>query len=198
MTVDFVDRAFLHRMVEPEQPGTTAPEVAPVCDPPRGIVEAPAVTDPVVLLLVARYRDRWERLADRVDAASAAGARVIAVAGRAAGDGCTTTMNGIAHVLRLRGCDVICRDAALSPQAETFPADAGASLVLVDAGVWFPPGPLHRGRLARRALGCHAALLVRRASRPPCPACVAALTAIGIPVLGEVVTFAEALDSGAA
>jgi hypothetical protein len=41
-------------------------------------------------------------------------------------------------------------------------------------------------------------VLVRRASRPPCPACASALIAIGIRVLGEVVTFAEADDSEAA
>jgi hypothetical protein len=199
MTIDFVDRAFLQRMMQPAHLVSAGPAVIPAGEsPPVVVCEEPAAADPVVLRLVASYRDRWERLAWRVEAACAAGDRVIAITGRARGDGCSTTVNGLAHVLRLRGRDVTCRDLELSPTVATLAAETGDGLVLVDAGVWFPGGPLHRGRLARRAFGCHAAVLVRRANRPPCPACAGALTAIGIRVLGEVVTFAEAHDSGAA
>jgi len=199
MTIDFVDRAFLQRMMQPAHPPSARQAVVPAGDPPPvGCLEKPDAADPVVRRLVARYRDRWERLAERVENACAAGDRVIAITGRARGDGCSTTVNGLAHVLRLRGRDVTCRNPELSTTGATIPAQTGAGLVLVDAGVWFPGGPLHRGRLARRAFGCHAAVLVRRANRPPCPACAGALTAIGIRVLGEVVTFAEVHDSEAA
>lgn len=199
MTIDFVDRAFLQRMVQPAHPVSVRPAVVPAGDPSVVVVcEEPAAADPVVLRLVADYRDRWERLAERVEAACASGDRVIAITGRARGDGCSTTVNGLAHVLRLRGRDVTCHDPEMSPTAAMLDAEPGDDPVLVDAGVWFPGGPLHRGRLARRAFGCHAAVLVRRANRPPCPACERALTAIGVRVLGEVVTFAEALESGAA
>jgi hypothetical protein len=40
------------------------------------------------------------------------------------------------------------------------------------------------------SLGCDAAILVRRADREPAPAWTAALAAVGVTVLGEVLTFA--------
>ena len=51
-----------------------------------------------------------------------------------------------------------------------------------------PSGPLRRAWLERQSLGCHAVLLVRRADEPECPAREPALEAIGVRVLGEVVT----------
>ena len=63
-------------------------------------------------------------------------------------------------------------------------------IVLVDAGVWFPPGPVHRQRLLVKSVGCDAAIIVRRADRPAAPAHALALAAIGVTPLGEVVTFA--------
>ncbi|NCA10371.1 hypothetical protein EBR56_00935 [bacterium] len=98
------------------------------------------------------------------------------------------------HVLQRGGTVVSCRDihAARDGAIPESEDDGRPTLpTLVDGGVWFPPGPVHRGRLARAAFGCHAAVLVRRAGRSPCPAHAAALAALGIRVLGEVVTFAE-------
>jgi hypothetical protein len=48
------------------------------------------------------------------------------------------------------------------------------------------------------SLGCDAAILVRRADREPAPARAAALAAVGVTVLGEVVTFAPATTGDAA
>jgi hypothetical protein len=61
--------------------------------------------------------------------------------------------------------------------------------VLLDAGVWFPPGPLHRQRLMVSSLGVDADILVRRADAPGGTARRAALESLGIEVLGEVLTF---------
>lgn len=179
MTVDLVDLAFLKWLAEP-----VAPEIAAA--PPEPAVAArhvppSAAEDPVVATLLATCPEEWARLADHVEAAWAAGAPIVAVAGRARGDGVSTVVRGLTHVLHGR-------PAAHGPVG----SDCGDRRALVDGGVWFPPGPVHRGRLARAASGCHAAVLVRRAGRAPCPAHAAALAALGIRVLGEVVTFADA------
>ncbi|MFM7137904.1 MAG: hypothetical protein ACKO1M_12685, partial [Planctomycetota bacterium] len=71
-------------------------------------------------------------------------------------------------------------------------------IVLVDAGIWFPPGPIRRQRLLMASLGCDAAILTRRADREPAPAWAAALAAVGVTVLGEVITFATARQEDAA
>jgi hypothetical protein len=63
--------------------------------------------------------------------------------------------------------------------------------VLVDAGIWFPPGPVRRQRLVVASLGCEAAILVSR-GRERSAARAAALEAIGIECLGEVLTFTAA------
>lgn len=184
MTVDFIDRAFLHRLAVPVVP--VVPMV-PVVLPDESVVAR----------LRADFPERWARLAERVEAAIEAGHRVIAVAGRARGDGCSTIVSGLADVLQARGVRVTCLPADGAAAADLFADDGCRQCALVDAGAWFPPGPVHRGRLARAAIGCHAALLVRRAERPPCSAHGHALAAIGLHVLGEVVTFAEPSETEA-
>ncbi len=181
MTVDFIDRAFLGRLAVPAMSVMPAVPVLPAV--PRD--------ESVVARLRADFPERWARLAERVEAAIEAGHRVIAVAGRARGDGCSTIVSGLADVLHSRGVHVTCLPADGAAAADLNADGAHRQCVLVDAGAWFPPGPVHRGRLARAAIGCHAALLVRRAERPPCPAHGQALAAIGLHVLGEVVTFAD-------
>lgn len=189
MTVDLIDQAFLRRVTDPVvhdiAVATPLPSVADGSQPP------PPVEDPVVALLLATCAEQWVRLADRVEAAWTAGERIVAVAGRARGDGVSTVVRGLAHVLQERGVPMTCREhRAAGERAWTDSANDGRP-VLVDGGVWFPSGPVHRGRLARAAFGCQAAILVRRASRVPSPAHAAALAALGVRVLGEVVTFAE-------
>lgn len=189
MTVDLIDQAFLRRLADPADladpgcPDTVAAEPLTsvvVCDGP-----APAVDDPVVATLLLACTEQWGRLASHVEAAWAAGERVVAVAGRARGDGVSTVVRGLAHVFHQRGLAMTCRDRGWTDSGDDD------CPVLVDGGVWFPPGPVHRGRLARAAFGCHAVVLVRRANRSPCLAHAAALEALGIRVLGEVVTFAD-------
>jgi hypothetical protein len=188
MTVDLVDHAFLSRLA-----GAVAPASASA--PPLPAIEAsprsPVPDDPVVSALLAEYPEQWGRLARHVEAAWSAGERVVAVAGRARGDGVSTVVRGLVHVLRQRGAALTCLDTHPARADEETDSAADGRPVLVDGGVWFPPGPVHRGRLVRAALGCHAAVLVRRTGRFPCPAHAAALAALGIRVLGEVVTFAD-------
>jgi hypothetical protein len=188
MTVDLVDHAFLRRLAASVAPEKSAAE-------PRlstaACREPPVPEDPVLAALLAEYPDQWGRLAGHVEAAWAAGARVVAVAGRTRGDGVSTVVRGLVHVLERRGVEVSCRDIHAARAGEHTESAADDRPVLVDGGVWFPPGPVHRGRLARAAFGCHAAVLLRRAGRLPGPAHVAALAALGVRVLGEVVTFAD-------
>jgi hypothetical protein len=194
MTVDLVDHAFLRRLAESAAPEKDSaqpqPSIAACREPP--VPREPLVPDdPVVSALLAEYPEQWARLAAHVEAAWAAGERVVAVAGRTRGDGVSTVVRGLVHVLQQRGAAVSCRDFHAARVGTPLESADDGRPVLVDGGVWFPPGPVHRGRLVRAAFGCHAAVLVRRASRFPCPAHAAALAALGIRVLGEVVTFAD-------
>lgn len=192
MTIDFIDRAFLHRLTKPIVAMSTAAVVAPP-DSVSGEAESlPSLPeDPILARLLATCPEQWAHLAERVEAAFEAGNRVVAVAARSRGDGCSMTVRGLARVLQARGVRVTCRVRVTGSTSDFRHTDASGEHVLVDAGVWFPPGPLHRGRLARAVIGCHAAVLVRRAERQPCTAHEAALMALGIRVLGEVVTFAD-------
>jgi hypothetical protein len=103
----------------------------------------------------------------------------------------------LARVLRDRGRDVVALGSMTALATDDgSPADGGRShdkrIVLVDAGIWFPAGPIRRHRLLVASLGCDAAILVRRADRDPAPAQATALAAVGVTTLGEVVTFAAA------
>lgn len=191
MMLDLIDRAFVERHTASPQ-RTLAPPSMPViaaaiAPPVSG--GSPEAADPVVATLLDVAAAEWRRLASRVEAAVADGARVVALAGRERGEGRTTVARGLVGLLRANGCPAEYRAGTLLPEAGIDDGSMQGCLV-VDAGVWFPPGPVHRGRLARMALGCHAAILVRRSARPPCPAHEQALVALGIHPLGEVVTFA--------
>jgi len=153
--------------------------------PPTPIADAPLVER-----LLAAAWDDWHALAACVEDARLAGRRVIAVAGSRSGEGRTTLVACLAAALRARGRDVVC----VQPHDCAEAAGAGSRLhdrriVLLDAGVWFPPGPLHRQRLMVSSLGVDAAILVRRADAPGGTARRAALESLGIEVLGEVLTF---------
>ncbi|MFM8414485.1 MAG: hypothetical protein ACKOCX_07145 [Planctomycetota bacterium] len=165
----------------------TAPDAAPstplvLADP--GLVER----------LLAAGHDQWLALAAEVESARLAGHRVIAIAGGERGEGRTTLVACLARVLRDRGREVVVH--ASTADLATCPADGGRlhdkRIVLVDAGVWFPPGPIRRHRLLVASLGCDAAILVRRADRQPAPARETVLAAVGVTPLGEVLTFAPA------
>lgn len=205
MTLDALDLAFVARW----QAGLTAAGAAPpVIPPPAGQPAEPSPVGPDRLVvdadLVARLltagADQWCGLADELERARTAGHRVVALAGGERGEGRTTLVACLAHVLRQRRRDVVVHASTVELSSLTpAPADGGRRhdkrIVLVDAGIWFPPGPIRRHQLLVASLGCDAAILVRRADREPAPARAAALAALGVAPLGEVLTFARAADS---
>lgn len=225
-TLDAVDRAFLwhadQARRQPRRP-LLAPAVDAVAPVREAIIPRPAEAAPVPVITVSHSDpataasiqpelitddgmgtlvDRllrlvpqaWAHLAQRVEDAHRDGAEVIAITGARRGEGRTTLVECLARALAARGRRVERHDRApleLSPAGR----DDG-SIVLVDAGVWFPGGPLRRAWLERQSLGCHAVILVRRADQPACEARAAALEAVGLKVLGEVLTMAPPATGG--
>jgi len=184
MTLDALDQAFVARWESrPSLP----------CPPPAAstLAEPPAAAELIPRLLAAAP-EQWAALADEIEAARLTGRRVIAIAGGERGEGRSTLVECVGRVLRQRGREVEIRHGLATPPAanERPPAGHDRRIVLVDAGSWFPAGPIRRQRLVVATLGCDAAILVRRADRDPAPMRAAALAALGIDVLGEVVTFA--------
>jgi hypothetical protein len=167
------------------------PIIGAVAPPPRA-VPAPAaaavrvVTGTLVERLLAAVPDAWTGLAQRVEERHRGDAVVIAVTGARRGEGRTTIVRCLARVLAARGHAVEC---VSSPPLEPGLLGGGRPpIVFVDAGVWFPGGPLRRSWIERQSLGCHAVILVRRADQPECPARAAACVAVGLDVVGEVLT----------
>ena len=205
MTLDTLDAAFVRRWQAlptgsppppPPAPSLVSLDPVPYRAAPRSIKWTKAMegfvhgqlNTALVDRLLVDAASQWQIIADRVEAARGRGRRVIAVAGHERGEGRTTIVAALDMVLRSRGREVVVCDAGNSA------AHAGPThdtrIVLADAGVWFPPGPIRRSRLLVASYGCEAVILVRRADRPAAPAIEAALAAIGIESLGEVVTFA--------
>lgn len=203
MTLDLLDAAFVRRwQTKPRHPlPTDAPEPRQV-PPPASVVPPVAIVPPaelpigdgIVPRLLAAAGPQWQALADRLEAARLRGCRVIAVAGGTAGEGRSTLVDCLVAVLRARGRDVLRLDAAeLAARTGREPTH-DKRIVLVDAGIWFPPGPIRRPRLLAVSQGCDAAILVRRSGAATATAWEAALAAIGIEVLGEVLTFTPDAD----
>ncbi len=214
MTLDAIDQAFIARWKSREPaapagpppaadpaatlaPPPTQPEADPLrhSDAPRPLDDDLGDPELVARLLVAGGR-QWSILADEVEAARLAGHRAIGIAGGERGEGRTTLVACLARTLRDRSRDVVVLAGCIGTAgARGLPTDGGRlhdkRIVLVDAGIWFPPGPIRRPRLMMASLGCDAAILVRRADREPAPGWAVALAAVGVTVLGEVVTFAS-------
>lgn len=197
---DAIDAAFVSRWrlgADGSDAGSVAAPVAsPACLAPVPLPLAEDEGSLVDRLLHAAWPE-WNGLAAHVEAARLRGRRVYAVAGGEPREGRTTLVACLAAVLRERGRDVSCTTPLELAQA-TAP-DTGRShdkrIVLVDAGIWFPPGPIRRQWLARCVVGSEAAILVRRADRRPTPARHTLLESLGIEVLGEVLTFTDDLPA---
>ena len=137
-------------------------------------------------LLVA-VPETWVGLAQRVEERQRAGSIVFAVAGAGPSEGAARSWSASPGPRSARG-NAVEIAAAAPPEIPLPRSGRRPPIVLVDAGVWFPGGPLRRGWLERRSLGCHAVILVRRADAAPCPQRGPACAAVGLDVLGEVVT----------
>lgn len=186
MTLDWIDQAFLAGGSSPRRSPTRVEERD---EPPR--VDAPVAGDIVPRLLAAASVE-WDALADAAAGSAWSGRPVIAVTGSAPGEGRSTVAAGLVATLRSRGISaLVVPKAPLLLSAADASVARGASIVIVDAGPWFTPGPVRRAAVERSALGCDAAIFVRRESAPPCPARIACLSDIGLAVLGEAISFAH-------
>jgi hypothetical protein len=188
MTLDFLDAVFVDRwQASLGTPIPAAPAVAPVAPAlaPVATIAAPAADDFVGRLLAAA-RTEWDALADEVVAARGRGRRAVAIVACERAAGCSTLVAGLVRVLHARGRDAI---ACASDAIPTTAATHDKRIVLVDAGVWFPPGRINRQRLLVVSSGCDAAILVVRSGRRPPMAWSTCLEAIGVEPLGEVASF---------
>jgi hypothetical protein len=218
-TLDAVDRAFLwhadRARRHPSRPSQVlsnataanaavavseviAPQPAAAALVPAAAIHPQPITDDGMGTLVDRLLrvvpHAWSHLAERVEDAHRDGAEVIAITGARRGEGRTTLVGCLARAIMARGRRVECHDRV--PLELASAGREGGTIVLVDAGVWFPGGPLRRAWLERQSLGCHAVILVRGADQPACPARGAALEAVGLKVLGEVLTMTPPATTG--
>jgi hypothetical protein len=215
VTLDAVDRAFLwhadRARRHPARPSQVrsigaaaavseaiAPRPAAAALVPAAAIHPQPITDDGMGTLVDRLLrvvpHAWSHLAQRVEDAHRDGAEVIAITGARRGEGRTTLVECLARALMARGRRVECHDRV--PLELASAGREGGTIVLVDAGVWFPGGPLRRAWLERQSLGCHAVILVRSADQPACPARGVALEAVGLKVLGEVLTMTPPATTG--
>lgn len=169
-------------------PGTSA-ETSTAAAAPSSASSAPAPDEDSGLVgrLLEVARADLCAVADEIEAARRRGRRVIAITACERGAGCSTLVAGLLRVLTSRGID------ARSGNGDGPPHDGPTHdrrILLVDAGVWFPPGRIQRRRLLLASVGCDAAILVRREDRPAPSGWSVALEAIGVEPLGEVVSFA--------
>ena len=204
MTLDWLDTAFLTRQPRPKPAAPAAAPNASKAMPPAVMLPGPKPSEAsatseesVVACLLEAVPSEWGSLAAAIESATLAGVKVVAFTGGERSEGRSTIVVGVAEVLRRRGRSVAIHAQAplLLPIDEAEEARA-AEIVLVDAGPWFTTGPVRRRTVERAALGCDAAVLVRRADKPPCPAWNEVLAAIGLTVIGEALTFETALVSG--
>jgi len=202
MTLDWLDTAFLTRQPRPKPAApaatpNTSQVMPPAVMPPGPRLASATSEESVVARLLEAVPSEWGSLAAAIESAALAGVKVVAFTGGERNEGRSTIVVGVAEVLRRRGRSVAIHAQAplLLPIDEAEEARA-AEIVLVDAGPWFTTGPVRRRTVERAALGCDAAVLVRRADKPPCPAWNEVLAAIGLTVIGEAVTFETALVSG--
>ena len=159
-------------------------------------VDAPADPEGILLeRLLLESPCEWQAIATCVDAAYTDGCRVFAVVGTQPCEGRTMLVQGIARTLQSRGHRVVRVKRvsdAMHIESSDREYDSSESVVIVDAGVWFTRGPVRRQVLQQKSLGCDAVLLVRRADRTCCKVYGEAIEAIGLKLLGEVLTFAPA------
>lgn len=178
MTLDFLDSAFIDRW-------QSATSGVMSTEPVTGEIAVPHSDDFISRLLDAAPA-AWEALADEAVAARGRGLRTIAIVACERAAGCSTLAEGIVRVLHQRG-----RDAIVCP-ATAIPVDGvthDKRIVIVDGGVWFPPGRIHRHRLLVASSGCDAAILVIRSGGRAPAGWSSCLQAIGVEPLGEVVSF---------
>ncbi|MCE9632473.1 MAG: hypothetical protein K8S94_17445 [Planctomycetia bacterium] len=203
MTLDLLDHAFIERwnavvpLAAANRPAPVAPATPVPVPRPAAAPTVKRCTDPVRDDLVDRLLQaagpEWSSLADAIESARRRGRRAIAIASCESGAGCTTIVAALVRMLHDRGHEAVaCDSSSIHGTGPTH----GKRIVLVDAGVWFPPGRIHRQRLMVASAGCDAAILVRKGNREPPATWDVALESLGVEPLGEVVSFATPAGSG--
>ena len=195
----------------PVQPDATAAGPAVTAEleamPGESAVEA---VDLTLLHLLERCPEQWAAVVAAVEEARKAGARVIAVAGHQQGEGRTTLVRGLSLLLAERGWQVTCFASAASWWQELIGPGASRQhrlspttaadddLVLVDAGIWFPPGPLRPRQLQLKMFGFDGAVLMRHSDLSPSPSREEAIANAGLHAIGEIVSFSSTIQQRAA
>lgn len=206
MILDRLDQAFVQRCCDDfTRSGAVAisapesPCIAVIQDVAESREESPAAialavdTEEILLeRLLLQSPCEWQAIATCMEAAYVDGCRVFAIVGTQQCEGRTMLVRGIARTLQSRGHRVVRVKQvadAMHIESSDRECDASESVVIVDAGVWFTRGPVRRQVLQQQSLGCDAVLLVRRADRDCCRVYGEAVEAIGLKLLGEVLTF---------
>lgn len=193
MTLDAIDAAFIDRWQASLIPAVSVEATAGpqsreptgvAMQPPNGAADGPA--DDFVARLLAAAVDAWSALADEIVSARARGHRAIALVSCERRVGCSTLVEGLRRVLVSRGRDAMACTPVSMP--DTGPTH-DKRILIVDGGIWFPPGRIHRQRLLVASSGCDAAILVVRSGHSPPAAWSTSLQAIGVEPLGEVISF---------
>ena len=203
MILDRLDQAFVQRCCEDSAlsvsvaiSASESPCIAVIQAVAESREESPADPEGILLeRLLLESPCEWQAIATCVEAAYADGCRVFAVVGTQPCEGRTMLVQGIARTLQSRGHRVVRVKRvsdAMHIESSDREYDSSESVVIVDAGVWFTRGPVRRQVLQQKSLGCDAVLLVRRADRTCCKVYGEAIEAIGLKLLGEVLTFAPA------
>jgi hypothetical protein len=189
VSMDLLDRAFL------QQPALPCPLAEPTAIQPGPTAIPTAAADPLPPAAADPLEAIWDGLAESVAASTWPGRNVIAVTAAERAAGASTIAVGLARALDRRGHRMaVLHGSSLQPgyHEDLLELAAGHDLVILDPGPWFGPGRLRRDQLARLSQGCQAVIVVRRDGSAPMPGAAAAMEAVGLACLGEVLTFCSA------
>ena len=208
MTFDLLDNTFIKHAASsvsstasndlPDSENTTMSPVAEVFG-----AASLVVANGVLARLLTTSPGQWWALSDHVFEAWRSGVRSIAVAGHCPREGRSTLIHGLELMLPHLGCPVRSYESSARWWQELVgdtercqwhqcQSQKRADLVLVDAGIWFPPGRLRLRQLQLASFGFDAVIVVRRQDGVSCAGYEMALAETGVSVLGEVVCFASA------
>ena len=199
MMLDLLDHAFIERWnavlpsADADRPAPMSPSTPTAASPPALERCTDPAHDDLVNRLLQAAKPEWSSLADVIESARRRGRHAIAIAACERGAGCTTIVAALVRTLHGRGHEAVgCDSSGIHATGPTH----GKRIMLVDAGVWFPPGRIHRQRLMVASAGCDAAILVRKGNREPPATWAVTLEALGVEPLGEVMSFAPPFGGG--
>lgn len=147
-------------------------------------------SDPIVKRLLQKVPEQWLGFAKSIESEVQENRSVIAIVGGVPGEGCSTIARGLVSTLRCRGWNVTALEGAqVIDRQQIFGSNEEKRVAIVDAGAWFPPGPIQHDRITALSDGYDAVVLVRRASKAPSAARATVIKNVGLHLIGEVETF---------